>query len=149
MRMFTTMFLLAVLAGCSNEAPQVSVRRIEVDGDNARYVGRRLVYDLRLRGVKVTESAEAAPILKATSVVKKFENGVSVFTLEITDGKGLNIKQTVSTQDLPPLSSDMYIIRGVDQVADSLVLQLRPKETTPASPPAQPVNKEKEHFKTS
>ena len=93
------------LVGCA-ETPTVSVRRIEVEGDQAHYVGKRLVADLEMASVKITESAESAPVLKATSTIKKLEGGVRVFTLEITDGKGLNIKETMSTQDVTPFAGE-------------------------------------------
>ena len=99
-----------------------------------------------MASVKITESAESAPVLKATSTIKKLEGGVRVFTLEITDGKGLNIKETMSTQDVTPFAGEQFIVQAVDKAADSLARQLRPpnKEIPPT-----PASQEKKHYSTS
>ena len=107
------MAIFAALLGFSacDTATGISVRRIEINGDHAKYVGQRLVQDLTNRGVHVSESAEKSPVLTGTSTVKELQNGVKVFTLELTDGGSLRVKETVSTQDLSALSYGLLVPR--------------------------------------
>ncbi len=116
------------LAAC-DMAPQKTVvlRRVELKGDSAKFAGSRLVHDLRAQGVKVTESAETARVLTGTSTLKDLEGGAKLFTLEITDGQGLLIRQTISTQDLKPLDRNKIVLWGVDRVAEALIQQLTKK----------------------
>ncbi len=106
-----------------------------VTGNNAKYVGIRLVESLQGHGVRVSESVEG-PILTGTSRMEKMENGVSVFTLEVSDGAGLKIKEVVSSQDL--LSSWDVIPTAADRVAEEVVKQLAPKQ--PPKPQPAPEN---------
>jgi hypothetical protein len=148
-RVFVALLVgMLLLAGCET-APKsrVAIRRIEVNGDNAKYVGERFLFSLRARGVRISESIESGPIITAISTIKEMENNVSVFTFEATDGANLKIKEVVSTQDLPPALRDRIIQRGVGQAADALVRQLGPKEPTPA--PLPPKTQNPEHFSTS
>ncbi len=134
-----------MLAACGTTPPRISIRRVEVNGDNAKYVGELLLSSLQARGARISESRETAPVLKGTSEIKKFENGVQVFTIEITDSSSLKVKMTVSTQDLSPLNRDLFIQKGVGQAADAVIRELGPKQ--PQQP--APAEQKPEHFSSS
>ena len=143
---------LMILAGCDS-APRYSVRRVTIDGDTARLVGMYFTGALRARGVRISESAENAPVLRATSVIDRKEHGVRVFTFELTDDTGVSIREVVSTQDVPLGEFTACIHRGAEQAADALVRRWDSKRRPAQAPPAQAAPKSDKdpnrHFSTS
>ena len=142
---------MLVLLGCDNAPAKFSVRRISIDGDGARLAGMYFVRALQAHDVRISESAEGAPILKATSAIDRRANGVRVFTFELTDGSGLIIREVVSTQDFVLGETTACIKRAVDQAADALVRQWESKRQAPPAQQLQPkpVADPGRHFSTS
>ncbi len=145
-------FLVFLLTACS-DGPKFSLRRVVVDGDEARTVGLQLVRNLRSNNVHISESAEKSPIIRAKSEVKNLERGIQVFTIEVTDGSGLSIRTVVSTQDFPTAPRSYIIDRGVSQAVESLISQWEAKQQPPAlaKPQAPPLEQKdpNKHFSTS
>jgi hypothetical protein len=137
---FSATLGLIVASGC--DIAKIPVRRVVVEGDSAKFVGERLVSKLRTRGVRISESLEGAPILTATSTVKKMDGGVRVFTLEVTDGAGLKVRKVVSTQDVPT-APGIFIERGVIETADSVVRQLKLRQPAPGTAPEEKLKPER------
>jgi hypothetical protein len=133
------------ISGCISPPANIAIRRIEINGDDAEYIGHQLVDRLQSRGARISESIEHAPVLTGTSTVQKLADGVEVFTLELTDGSGLKTRAVVSTQDLPPLTRDRFIPEGIDLVVDDLIKKLEPK----LPPPSPSETKKPEHYRSS